>query len=260
MPFTTVAFIESIDPAGVFVAVNAALGEQHITSAGDNITIPEWTQVVALAAGVEIAVESFARLAAPSLRTQGLFNVEPFSSASAAAVEPASPPPVMDLRRTPLVLVRGEILTCELNSNPAAAQRQWLVVWLADGPVEPVAGRVVTVRATGATALVADTWGNVPITMIENLPRGRYQIVGLRARAAGLVAARIVIPGQAWRPGVLGVDAQEDLEHPMFRYGQLGSFGEFEDTDLPSVDCLSVSADAAEDFYFDLIQLRSGPA
>lgn len=260
MPFTTVAFIEQIDPAGVFVAVNAALGEQHITSAGDNITIPEWTQVVALAAGVEIAVESFARLASPSLRTGGLFNVEPFSVATAAAVLPTSPHPVMDLRANPLVLVRGEILTFELNSNPLAIQRQWLVVWLADGPVAPVGGRVVTARATGVTTLVADTWGNVPITMIENLPRGRYQIVGLRARSANLVAARVVIPGQAWRPGVLGVNAQTDREHPMFRYGRVGSFGEFEDTDLPSVDCLANVADAAQDFYFDLVQVRSGPA
>jgi hypothetical protein len=260
MPFTTVAFQESIDPGGAFTAINAAAGEQHVTSSGDNIDVPELSQIIAVAAGVETAVESFARLTAPSLRGLGLFIIEPFSGAAAGAVEPASPQPVMDLRRNPLALVRGEVLNAELNSNPVAAQRQWVAVWLADGPIEPVTGRIFTVRATGATTLVQDTWTNVPLTLAENLPRGRYQLVGMRARSDGCVAARAVFIGGRWRPGCLGVDAQTDLEHMMFRYGQLGVWGEFEDPDLLSVDFLSVSADAAQDVMLDLIQLRAGPA
>jgi len=69
----------------------------------------------------------------------------------------------------------------------------------------------------------------------------------------------VVFVGGRWRPGALGVDAQDDIEHEMFRHGGLGSWGEFEDVDTPSVDFLSVSADAAEDVTLDLIQLRAGP-
>ena len=150
-------------------------------------------------------------------------------------------------------------MTCEILSNPAAAQRQWLVLWLADGPPAPATGRVFTVRATGATTLVLDQWTLVPLTLIENLPRGRYALVGMRARSAGAVAARVVGIGWRWRPGVLGCDAQGDLDHPMFRMGGLGVFGEFEDTDLPQIEFLSTVADTAEDVYLDLIQLRAGP-
>jgi hypothetical protein len=258
--FTTVAHIQSIDPAAVYTAINAALGEQHIRSTGTQIFVPELTQIIALAAGVDITVESFARLAAPSLRKLSRFEIEPFSTDTAAAVEPASPAPVVDLRLNPLQPTKDEVLTAEINSNPAAAREQWVVEWLADGPVTPVTGKIFTVRATGAATLVALTWGNVALTLSEDLPRGRYAVVGLRARSAGCIAARMVFIGGRWRPGVLGCDAQADLTHEMFRFGGLGVFGEFEDTDLPSVDFLSISADTAEDVLLDLIQLRDGPA
>jgi hypothetical protein len=258
--FTTVAHIQSIDPAGVYTAINAALGEQHVRSTGTQIFVPELNQLVCLAAGVEIAVESFARVVAPSLRTLSRFEIEPFSSAAAGAVTPAAPHPVIDLRDTPVQLVKDEVYTAEINSNPAAAQIQWVVSWFADGPIVPVAGKSFSVRFTGATALVASTWTNVPITLNEDLPRGRYQVVGLRVRSAGVVAGRIVFVGGRWRPGVLGNTTQQGLSAPFFRYGEFGVFGEFEDTDLPSIDFLSTSADAAQDGNLDLIQLRAGPA
>ncbi|HEV8674032.1 MAG TPA: hypothetical protein VGX21_08300 [Methylomirabilota bacterium] len=257
--FTTVAFIESVDPAGTYNPLTA-IPDQHVTVTGDDLRVPELNQIVAVAGGIETAVESFLRLVAPSLRARSPFYVEPYNTAAAAAVEPGSPHRVVDLRGTPLVLVPQENLNAETNSNPVAAQIQWAILWLANGPVEPVKGPIFSVAATGATALVASTWVNVPLTLVDDLPRGRYQLVGLRARSAGMVAARLVFVGGRWRPGVLGVDAQDDQEHEMFRYGGLGVFGEFEDVDLPSVDCLAVSADAAEDFVLDLIQVRSGPA
>lgn len=261
MPFHTAAFIQSIDPAGVFTAITAA-ADQVLTIVGTDIRVPTLRQLIAAAAGVETAVASQARLTSPSLRIRSLFRIEPFNGAAAAAVEPASPQVVTDLRGRPVELVAGENLNAELNSNPVAAQTQWVVVWFADRSPEPVSGAIFTVRATAATVLVGNAWTNAALTFVEDLPRGRYQIVGFRALSAGLVAARLVFVGEGaagWRPGVLGTDLETDLEHPMFRYGQLGVFGEFEDTDPPTVDFLSVSADAAESVHLDLIQVRAGP-
>ncbi len=260
--FTTLAFQQSLDPAGVFTQVAPALQEQSVTIRGNAIQVPTLAQIIAAAAGVEIAVESFARFVSPSLRQLLLENIEPFSSAAAAAVTPASPHPVVDRRGAPVPLVPGEALTFELSSNPVAAQIQWGVIWLADGPVAPIGGAIRTARATGATALIANTWVAVPLAFTEDLPRGRYQLVGLRARSAGLVAARAVFvgPSATARPGCLGNPTQQGLAHDMFRWGQLGVWGEFEDIEPPQIECLAVSADAAEDFYLDLIQTRSGPA
>jgi hypothetical protein len=262
--FTTVAFAQSVDSAGVADPILAVL-DQHIRVSGDDIFVPDLNQIVAVCAGVETTTESFARLVSPSLRGLGRLQIEPYNTAAAAAVEPASPPAVYDITENPLVLTPQEALNFEINSNPAAAQIQWCVVWLSDGPIVPATGKIFSVIATGATALVAVAatatgWVNVPLTFDEDLPRGRYAVVGMRARSAGMIAARLVTVGGRWRPGVIGCDAQSDQDHWRFRAGQFGVFAEFEDVDTPSVDCIAISADAAEDFVFDLIQLRAGPA
>lgn len=259
--FTTVAFQESVDPGGAFNALTA-VADPHITVSGDDVRVPSLNQLIAVAFGVDVTVEAFARLTSPSLRVRNLLHVEPFNTGTAAAVEPGSPHRLADLRLSPIALVAGENLNAEVQSDPLAAQIQWAVAWLADGPPAPLRGPIFTARATAAVTLVASAWGNGALTFVEDLPRGRYQVVGLRARSAGLVAARLVFVGAGaagWRPGVLGTDAQDDLEHPMFRFGELGAFGEFEDIEPPTVDFLSVSADTAEDVYLDLIQMRAGP-
>src|SRR6266540_4298320 len=111
--FTTLAFQQSIDPGGVFTQVAPAGAEQSVTIRGNAIQVPTLAQVIMAAAGVDITVEAFARFVAPSLRQFLNINVEPFSSATAAAVTPASPHPLYDLRRTPTLLVPGEAMTFE---------------------------------------------------------------------------------------------------------------------------------------------------
>lgn len=258
--FTTVAFQQSIDPGNVYTAINVALADASIKGTTTQIFVPELTSVVGVAAQLENTVAPRARLVTPTLRVRSRFEIEPANVGAAAAVKPTSPHAFIDLRDTPLQLVKDEVLTAEIKTDPAAAQLQSVVVWLADGPIAPVAGPIFSVRFTGATALVISQWTLVPITLLEDLPRGRYQLVGLRASSAGCVAARCVGVGWRWRPGVLGVQAESHIQAPQFRYGDFGIFGEFEDTDLPQLEFLSVTADATENGIIDLIQLRSGPA
>ncbi len=263
MPFHLAAFSESVDPAGAFNALTGVI-DPVLTVVGDNVQVPTLNKILAAAAGVETAAAQQARISAPSRRVLALQRVAPTQGAAAAVSLPADPHHVMDLRANPLQMVTGEQVNFEVNSDPVAAQIQWGLVWFADALIPPGTGTVFTIRATGATVLAAHTWVNVPITLSENLPRGRYQLVGLRAQSTTLVAARAVFVGTgaqgAWRPGVMGTNHDRHLEHPMFRYAGLGVFGEFEDTDLPSIDCLAEAADAAEVFYLDLVQVRAGPA
>ena len=256
--FTTVAFYESVDQAAAYVALNA-VPDQHVRVVGDDIQIPTLSNVVAIAAGVETAAANRARLVSPSLRVRSNFQITPTNGQAAAAVEPNDAHNVVDLRTSPLALVVGEQLNVEAFANPAAAQVQWGVVWLADGPIVPINGAIFTVRTTSATALVAGTWTNVAITFDEDLPRGRYQLVGMRPVSAGIIAARAVFVGGSARPGVLGCDAVTDYGHEMWRLGQMGVFGEFEDVEPPTMDALAVSADATQEYWLDLIQLRAGP-
>ena len=254
-----VAWYESQDPAGAYVGV-AAVADETIRVVGDTVIIPDrWPNLFALAAGIELAAEAFPRWSTPTLRGRSRLYVEPFNIGSAAAVEPNSPHRVADYRARPIAIVPGEALLYEMDSNPAAAQVQWGLAFLGDqiDPAPP--GEAFTIRTTNGTTLVAGAWTNGALTFPDELPRGRYGVIGMRARAAGLIAARLVNPSGGSRPGVMGVDAQDDLEHPMFRDGGLGLMMEFEDDEPPSVDFLSVSGDTAQDVIFDLVQLRAGP-
>jgi len=78
-----------------------------------------------------------------------------------------------------------------------------------------------------------------------------------------LIAARLVLPGFAWRPGVPGHDAYSDIQasrfrfgNARFRFGNAGVFGEFTHDSPPTVDCLSASADTTEEFWFDLVKVE----
>lgn len=249
----TIAYYESVDQGAAYNALTGVADQIHRV-VGDDIQIPAMNQIVAIAGGVESAAAHRARLVAPSLRRRANYQVTPLNTAAAGAVEPGSPQAVVDLRRNPLAMIRGEQLNFEALADPVAAQIQWGVVFLAAGPIEPVAGKIFTIRATGATALVAGTWTNVTLTFDEDLPAGEYDVVGLRPQSAGLIAARLVFIGGEARPGALGVDAQADIQDDMFRRGGLGVWGHFKDDEPPTVDCLAISADATQEFYFDLVQ------
>ena len=252
-------FLENIDPAAVYSPLTA-LADTQLRISGDDLQVPNLNQIVAISGGIDTTVESFLRLVSPSLRVRGLFYVEPTNGQSGAAQEPDNPSKVTDLRRSPLPLVSGEQLNAQTNSNPGAVQEQWALVWLAAGPIAPIDGPIFTVTATNASTLTANVWTNGALTFTEDLPRGKYQVVGMRARSAGLVAARLVFVGGSWRPGCIGGDAVTDIAPDMFRYGGFGVMGEFEDIEPPTVDWLSMTADTAQDVILDLIQVRLGPA
>ncbi len=262
MPFHTAAWWQSVNPAGVFVSLTP-VPDPILTVLSPNIQVPILDRVVALAGGVETTAAQQARLTAPSRRILVLQRVSPLQGNAAAGSLPADPHHMVDHRLDPLPMVRGEQMTFDIVSTPAAVQAQWGIIWLADKEIPSINGPIFTARATGATALVIGLWTNMAIAFAEALPRGRYQVVGFRAQSPNMVASRLVfvggVQGAAWRPGVLATNTDRHLETPMFRWGNFGVFGEFEDTDPPTVDCLGNVADAAQVFYFDLIQVRAGP-
>jgi len=249
-------FLESLDPAGAFVGM-AALQDDKVFTQGDNLRVPELNNVIALAGGGENTAEPRIRLTSPTLDQFTRYEIAPLNVGAAAAVEPGSPHRLVKLFNAPLVLGIDENLRVDINSNPAAAQVQWALLWFSDGPVQPIGrGAMFTVRGTGTTTLTANAWTPSQITLDDELPPGRYQIVGMRASSAGCIAARIVNrTGSQWRAGVLGCDVIDDIEDVAFRYGNMGVLAEFPFTQLPDFEFLSVSADTAETVHLDLIRI-----
>jgi len=253
-------FAETQDAAAAMVNI-AALADALGYDDGDDLIVPDFSNVVAIATGIPSGSTERARLDSPSLRRLGLFELGPHNGGADADAEPGSPPALLDLRRSPLGLVAGERLQGEADYDTTAAQLAWIMLWFNQGPIDPIDPQdVFTVRATNGSTLVVDVWTNGALTLAENLPVGRYGIVGMRAQSAGLVAARLVFGDQVERPGVLACDDLNDLGWEGFRYGGMGQLGEFEQSRQPTVDFLSCSADTAQVVHLDLVQLRAGPA
>lgn len=245
--FTLVAFSEVQDNASL--AYITALPDQHVTVDGDDVIVPTLNKMLGwYAVGPNLTQ---AQISAPSLRDLILIDVEPLDVAS----EPSSRPPLHDRFDNPLPLVTNEALNALAAEDGTGATRETMLIWLGDGPVQPISGEIHTLRATGATTLTAGAWTAVPLTLSQQLPAGRYALVGLRAQSAGLIAARAIFPGGIWRPGVIGFDSDADIDPQRFRYGNAGVFGEFQHNTLPQIECLSISADTSQVFHLDIVKI-----
>jgi len=260
MPITLIAHYESQDPANAFVNI-AALDDPLGSDDADDLIVPDFNRLVAVAFGVPSGGGQRLRLDSPSIRVMGRWEADEFNGGADADAEPDSPQKVVDLRDNPLIFTPTERVIAEVNADTTVAEAAWVLYWFSDQErIEPVSGRQIrTVRVTTTVTLTLGAWTNTGLTFADTLPVGRYGIVGARFQSAGLVAARFVSPDFGYRPGVLCVDDENDQQHPMFRKGGLGVLMEFESVRVPTVDFIAISADANPAGVLDLVQLRAGP-
>ena len=250
MAFTLAAWYQSVAPNGSYVDLDA-VPDPHLTVVGKDVLCPELNRLLGLAAYVDNVGSPQARLTAPSLLEDGY--PEYISTLMWGAV-PANPPKYNDHRGNPIELDPVEALKCQVLTGSTTAAAHYGLIWLGDGPVTPATGRIRTVRATANVTLVAGTWVNGSLTFPVSLKAGRYAVVGMKAIGANLLAARLVFPGMAWRPGVLGSGNRATQEVDAFRGGNFGVFGEFAHSSPPTVDCLG-STDTSQQIDLDLIYL-----
>lgn len=245
------AYGQSVNLAGVLTAINA-VQDPVLTTSGVDVRVPkELPYLIGQAALVGNATPSRAQIQSPSLRAMTNLDVEPV----VGAVVFGSPPESILHPDAPIPLVANESLNFALQATGGVATQNYGLVWLSDGPLQPVRGSIYSVRATSAITLAADAWVNGNLTFAQALPAGRYQVVGMRALGTNLVAARLVFVGGFFRPGVPSVNALGDLDPQGFRYGYAGVFGEFEHTNPPTVDALGVT-DSAQQYILDLVKVR----
>lgn len=247
--FHLVAFRESVDPGNAFNNLTA-LPDQALFTSGDDLRVPEeMSNIIGAAALINDASAARARIESPSMRSLVNHELEPIVAAAVFG----SPPEGILHPRSPIPLVGDEAINFGVLSDPAAAAEHIGLVWLADGPQQPVDGQMHTVRATSTVAQTVSGWVVGALTFGQTLPAGRYQIVGWRCRSTDAVAARLVFPGGRWRPGVPVVNAIGDRDLHETRYGGLGVFGEFAHLLPPQVEMFGGVA-AAQTHHFDLIK------
>lgn len=240
--------------------------DPHVHVEGDNIYVPGdtleligflgWTGSLT---ATETAVAARMQLQAPSM---GIFKDIPlFQIPAGAAADDEEPdaPTLLNLwLNNPLRLVPGEGLQMLVAEDVAGDDRQATgIVLLGDGNYINPFGRapIFTVRFTAAIACTAYNWVNGAITLSQNLPVGRYAIMGMHVISASGIAARLVVPGQGARPGCIAYDSIEDIGNPVFRNGNLGVWGVFHSQTPPTLDMFSRTTDTAQEGWLDLIKV-----
>ena len=254
--FTLVGYTESQDSASLTNVV--ALSDPHIRVSGDDVIVPSGLNYVGGVYAIG-ADTTRAQLVSPSIRRRYPFEIVPVE----VAAEPADPVKYFPLFDNPLQLDPDESLNAQAAENNASAGRSTVLVWLCDGATAPITGaEIFTIRATNTSTLTAYAWTNGALTFNDTLPAGDYALVGARGSSAGLIAFRFVFSQYAWRPGAIGMDTVGEVGAPIFRFGKLGTWGEFSHNTPPTVDFLSLSADTSQTVDLDLILLSgrlSGP-
>ncbi len=245
------AWYESKDPAGALLPLNG-VPEQTIMVTGDDIRVPPGlANIIGKAAVVNHATVARAQVQSPSLRMLTNLDIEPIV---VSAVVFGSPPEAIYHPSIAIPVMEDESLNFAIASTPGGAVAHYGLVWLADGAQAPATGQMFTLRATATVAQAVATWTNGNMTFDQVLPAGRYQVVGMRARSADGLAARLVFPEQIPRPGVAMVNAIADLDVIRFRSGRGGVLGEFPHTIPPTLDVLGGAA-AAQVIFIDLIKV-----
>lgn len=255
--FTLIGYSASQDSSGS-LTTTAALADPHIRVSGNDVSIPEQ---LANVAGVYAIGANMTRasLVSPSIRRRYPFEIFPID----ASATPTDPWHFHDVAQSIIGLDVDESLNFQFAESGAGAQRGSGLVWLSDGPISPdITGEIFTIRATGTTTLSTYAWTNCALTFNDTLPAGTYDVLGMHAISTGAIAARLVFPQYAWRPGVIASTGANVYSGTAFRYGNYGVFGSFTHMTPPTVDFLSSSADTAQTVYLDLRMVSgrlSGP-
>ena len=189
------------------------------------------------------------RLDSPYLRLIGPPEIQPIQLSAA----PSDLPPINKCDGSALILPALDPLGVLVSRAGAGADVGQALLWTADQPQTPVERPCFTVRMTAAITLTTTgSWVAGGLTLGQSLPTGRYRILGMSAQGTGLFAARLILPGQTERPGVLAQQVDGEYDHEWFRRGNFGIFGEFDSVAPPTLEAMGYAAGSAQVVFLDV--------
>lgn len=232
-------------------AVNADLTlvtEQVIpTSAAGRALMPFAARIrAAIAAGVGI---NRPRIVSPSLRRLPFPQIRP----PRVTLAPSYPLSICTYPRdfAPGVLVNEEVNVQASNTN-AAAQQMQAALWFEPSFEPAPPGPTWTIRATAAIVAAAGVWTTGVLTLEDQLPAGRYAVVGLDVWGTALLYARLIFANGGPRPGVPCEIAVDNPFPSIWRFGQEGKLGEFSNTTVPQLEIFASGATATQEVFLDV--------
>ena len=244
------AFYESVDQAGNDQEINA-VPDGVLFTEGDAVRVDSAVANL-LAAGAATAATTFdsATVRSPSLRVRNNFPIVPLND-GAGWNSPSEYPVLFD---TPINLNPTEPVTLSTDTDNASAIAIYGFALFGSGPVVPVRGDIFSALCTTSITATAGSWVTGPVTFDQRLPGGRYNVVGIRSWAAGLLFTRLRFPGQAFYPGAPAWVNQKSRGDQHFRFGNPGVLGSFDNDSPFSVDVLGGSS-TSQTHVVDLVKI-----
>ena len=183
------------------------------------------------------------RINTASLRLRGFPQLAPFQ----VVLLPGTDPNVMDARDNPIPLRALEDFRVDTTNTDAGVQQHTIVAFVSNPNLVLNVARpdLRWIRWTASVTAVANAWSNLgTLTFEDTLEAGVYGIYGLAAVGAAIVAARLQLQNQLFRPGCLGMASVGLRSHQAFR-GGLGKWGEFNTYSVPQIQTLETGAGAS---------------
>lgn len=253
--FTIGAFDEDRASAVDTLEELDAEDDDHIKVADGDIYVPELNKLVgvyALHGHHEVGKPLTCRITSPSLRAVWPLDIARCSGA-AGVMDDSS---IAMFPEDPIPLVAGEAISALMTNEAVVNSRGIVGLFFADGALRPVHGEIRTLAFTSTLTGTAHTWTSGPLEAAQNLPVGRYQLVGARViehECPGIF--RFILTGYSWRPGGIITYRERMSDYDWFRRGKLGVWGEFREFQLPRLEVLSPPAVLNPVVYLDLIKV-----
>lgn len=248
MVFTSIGYVSSL--AAATLAQITFVADQSQTSRGNGVIVPSWASKLM---GCYMNGTSLARgqIQSPSIRDDWFIDVTPVDQAATVTTMY----PYHDWSRSPIPLEAGEEIDLYGYSASAAAELEYGLLQLSDGPVTPFNGKMKPIRATGTTTLAASVWTAVPLTFPSNLPAENYYVAGARFHSATCKFGRLIFPGYGHRPGCPGFSTVAKTDGGLFRLGNMGIWGQFNVASPPQAEMLATAGDTTEEVILDLVPI-----
>ena len=183
-----------------------------------------------------------ARLNYPSMRDLGLPEISPLN----VTAEPSANIQYCWWGLNGPKVRKTEEFGADTSNGASTADTVHVGVWVGDRYDAIPPGRKFTVRGTATQTLIASTWTSATITLDQTLPFGKFAVIGMACICNDAVLARLIFPGQnTWRPGCPTVESASIYDNrQLFRAGNLGLWGTFEQTAPPQLEVLGGTAGA----------------
>jgi hypothetical protein len=146
--------------------------------------------------------------------------------------------------------------------NVASAERVVGLLSLQGGREESIpSGEVRLIRCVGSTTLTANKWSLVTVTPDVQLDAGNYVLVNFIPYSANCIAARVIVQGQPYRAGVLGLNGTSENEALQYsteytNYFTDYNYGVFTHKAIPQFEFLSAASDTTQVVYMKVVKLR----